>query len=138
MSRSQVVILFSTLLILLNAFTYYGFCYYYTSNPKLETLYLLQSGIFTNEANLNKKIEELKKHDIAAYVVSNDHNYIIYSAVASKEDQLASVKEKLESLNLSYVVKKVEFNDSKLEDLMVKKDYQTIIEQIMVNKGGLD
>lgn len=135
MSRRAIIVLFSCLFVSINAITYYGICAYSTNFKKMDTLYLLQTGIFNNEDNLNNKVKQLEKHNITAYVVETNDNYIVYSAIASFEEQLTDLKTKLEKCNISYIIKKVEFNDPILKDAMSKKDYQTIIEKM--RKGGV-
>lgn len=104
-----------------------------TNNIKKDQkIYLLQLGVFSNEANAKVLIDNLKKIDIYSYYYKDNDVYRIITDISTSSDAIEKRRNELEKKGLKCIIKEINFENK--NDLN-KDMYEIVIAQIKLKDG---
>ncbi len=127
-TRQIIMLAFATSLVF--SFLYIAFLKTCSHHFVNQSLYVLQLGVYGETKNLSEACNQMKQHEIAYFVYEQDHQSYLIAAIDSNLDSMNDLKAKLVNKNISYVIKKISYRDHYIDDLLLKKDYQQILERM--------
>lgn len=102
-------------------------CAHYFENQQL---YIIQLGVYKEKKYVDDLANKLKDKDIAYFTYEQDNEYYLFRAISKNIDEINNIKNELKQQQINFVIKKIAYQDYRLDELLQQKDYLKVLERI--------
>ncbi|MEG0264381.1 MAG: SPOR domain-containing protein [Erysipelotrichaceae bacterium] len=104
---------------------------------KKHHLYMNQIGLYRQEESVKRVMGNLEAAGLRAYRSVNGELTGVVSGVSTNKKETIAQQKKLDQLHMSYLLKTISTNDSKVVNAINSKDYANALELINGESKGI-
>ena len=92
------------------------------------TYYMNQIGIFKEESNATKSIEELGKLNLVGYTYSKDGLFIVVTSINLNKEKCIEEQAILNNANVNFILKEITTSNERVIDALRKNNFKKVME----------
>ena len=92
------------------------------------TYYMNQIGIFKEESNATKSIEELGKLNLVGYTYSKDSLFIVVTSINLNKEKCIEEQAILNNANVNFILKEITTSNERVIDALRNNNFKEVME----------